>query len=286
MMSKKSGRRLDLRGSAWDEPNTVVILSWNHLQLAVRGLAWAWANWLEHWLGLVQIGLDKLAWAPFNVQQHELKEPLNLNGDLVNDLWDNSVITCGSDGKAALQAMYAAVNDGVLPGANESQKMSRFFDRHTIFDSHWRPPLYRRVRNSQFASTEAVVTVSTVSKRKAEEQLDSLKGPKRSKLEDPKKAKVQQKTKKSGAGAIMAVPGNNRRILPSRKISAENPRPHLFKKMSPIVKNDIENQIIDSDGTLVPSGQVDRWFPGFDCLGVYYLSSRRRWCSAVSSNFW
>ncbi|KAJ7764209.1 hypothetical protein B0H16DRAFT_1718150 [Mycena metata] len=162
-----------------------------------------------------------LALLHFLVVQHELKEPLNLNGDLVNDLWDNSVITCGSNGKAALQAMYAAVNDGVLPGANESQKMSRFFDRHTIFDSHWRPPLYRRVRNSQFASTEAIlVTVSTVSKRKAEEQLDSLKGPKRSKLEDPKKAKVQQKTKKSGAGAIMAVPGNNRRILPSRKCAA------------------------------------------------------------------
>ncbi|KAJ7754779.1 hypothetical protein B0H16DRAFT_1886485 [Mycena metata] len=157
----------------------------------------------------------------FLVVQHELKEPLNLNGDLVNDLWDNSVVTCGGDGKAALQAMYGAVNDGVLPGANHSQKMSRFFDRHTVFDSHWRPPLYRRLRNSQFASTEAIlVTVSTGSKRKAEEQLEGSKGPKRSKLEEPKKVKAQQKTKNSGAGTNMAAPGNNRRILPSRKCAS------------------------------------------------------------------
>ncbi|KAJ7740792.1 hypothetical protein B0H16DRAFT_1728796 [Mycena metata] len=157
----------------------------------------------------------------FLVVQQELKEPLNPNGDLVNDLWDKSVIACSDDGKAALHAMYGAVNDGVLPGANESQRMLRFFDRHTIFDTHWRPPLYRRVRKSQFASNEAIlVTVSTVSKRKAEEQLESLKGPKRSKLEGRKTAKAEQKTKKSGAGAIIAAPGNNRRILPSRKCTS------------------------------------------------------------------
>ncbi|KAJ7694297.1 hypothetical protein B0H16DRAFT_1485742 [Mycena metata] len=155
----------------------------------------------------------------FLVVQHELKEPLNLNGNLVNDLWDNSVVTCGGDGKAALQAMYGAVNDGVLPGANHSQQMSWFFDRHTVFDSHWRPPLYRRLRNSQFASTEAIlVTVSTVSKRKAEEQLEGSKGPKRSKLEEPKKVKAQQKTKNSEAqtGCRRGI----MRILPSRKCAS------------------------------------------------------------------
>ncbi|KAJ7731547.1 hypothetical protein B0H16DRAFT_1469112 [Mycena metata] len=101
--------------------------------------------------------------------------------------------------------------------------MSQFFDRHTVFESHWRPLLYRRVRNFQFASTEAIlVTVSTVSKRKAEEQLESSKGPKRAKLKEPKKAKAQQETKNSSAGAIMAAPGNNRRMLPSRKLLTGN----------------------------------------------------------------
>ncbi|KAJ7718077.1 hypothetical protein B0H16DRAFT_1475768 [Mycena metata] len=138
----------------------------------------------------------------FLVAQHEPKEPRG-------------------GGKAALQAMYGAVNDGALSGANHSQKMSQFFDRHTVFDSHWRPLLYRRVRNFQFASTEAIlVTVSTVSKRKAKEQLESSKGPKRAKLKEPKKAKAQQETKNSSAGAIMAAPGNNRRMLPSRKCAS------------------------------------------------------------------
>ncbi|KAJ7724762.1 hypothetical protein B0H16DRAFT_1472167 [Mycena metata] len=76
---------------------------------------------------------------------------------------------------------------------------------HAIFDSHWRPPLCRRVRDSQFKSTEAIpVTVSTDSKRRAEEQLESSKGPKRPKLEEPKKAKARRKTKNSGAGTMMA----------------------------------------------------------------------------------
>ncbi|KAJ7713876.1 hypothetical protein B0H16DRAFT_1478354 [Mycena metata] len=114
-----------------------------------------------------------------------------------------------------------ADNGGVLPEANHSQQMSRFFDRHTVFDSHWRPPLYRRLRNSQFASTEAIlVTVLTVSKRKAQEQLEGSKGPKRSKLEEPKKVKAQQKTKNSGEGTNRVAPGNNRRILPSRKCAS------------------------------------------------------------------
>ncbi|KAJ7729595.1 hypothetical protein B0H16DRAFT_1469979 [Mycena metata] len=133
----------------------------------------------------------------FLVVQHELKEPLNLNGDLVNDLWDNSVITCGGDGKAALQAMPYSV-------------WSR-----TRSSTHWRPPLYRRLRNSQFASTEAIAV--TVSKHKAEEQLEGLKEPKRSKLEEPKKVKAQQKTKNPGEGINRVAPGNNRRILPWRK---------------------------------------------------------------------
>ncbi|KAJ7744370.1 hypothetical protein B0H16DRAFT_1463242 [Mycena metata] len=170
-----------------------------------------WMVALDYEERLARVTGIGLALLHFLVVQHELEEPLNLNGDLVNDLWDNCVVTCGGDGKAALQAMYGAVNDGVLPGANEGQKMSRFFDRHTIFDSHWRPPLYRRVRTSQFTSTQAIlVTIPTVSKRKAEEQLESGKGPKRSKLKEPKMAKAHQKTN-------MAAPGNNRRVLPSRK---------------------------------------------------------------------
>ncbi|KAJ7044305.1 hypothetical protein C8F04DRAFT_1389202 [Mycena alexandri] len=174
---------------------------------------------LHHEERLARVSGIGSALLQFLVVQHELEEPLNLNGDLVNDLLDDSVITCRSDGRAALQAMYGAVHhDEVLPGANWSQKMLRFFNRHTIFDSHWRPPLYRRVRDSQFTPTEAIlVTVSTDSKRKAEEQLESSKGPKQLKLEKPKKLKAQRKTKSSSASASVTAPGDKRRVLRPRK---------------------------------------------------------------------
>ncbi|KAJ7735500.1 hypothetical protein B0H16DRAFT_1731302 [Mycena metata] len=152
------------------------------------------------------------------VVQHELGEPLNLNGDLVNDLWDDSVVARKSDSKAALHAMYVAVcADEALPGADSSQKMSRFFIRHTIVDKEWRPPLYHRIRDSEFMPTEAIlVTVPEGLKRKAEEQLEGLNGLKRSKVDvKAKKSKAKAPRKKTVSTAeTSAAPG---RVLRTRK---------------------------------------------------------------------
>ncbi|KAF8207932.1 hypothetical protein K438DRAFT_1755326 [Mycena galopus ATCC 62051] len=41
--------------------------------------------------------------------QHELGEPLNLNGDLIEDLKDDSVVACRPDGDEALNAMFSAI---------------------------------------------------------------------------------------------------------------------------------------------------------------------------------
>ncbi|KAJ7661766.1 SacI homology domain-containing protein [Mycena rosella] len=41
--------------------------------------------------------------------QDQLKEPLNLNGDLLNDLLDGRVVHCPSDGDRSLDAMFASI---------------------------------------------------------------------------------------------------------------------------------------------------------------------------------
>ncbi|KAJ7653718.1 hypothetical protein DFH06DRAFT_1133850 [Mycena polygramma] len=75
--------------------------------------------------------------------QHELGEPLNLNGDLISDLWEESVVPDRMDGMAALTAMFGSI--ALKANIPVDQQMLRFNRDHTIYDRDFRPPSFRRM---------------------------------------------------------------------------------------------------------------------------------------------
>lgn len=99
--------------------------------------------------------------------QHELGEPLDLNGDLFKDLEEGSVVACRPDGDSALNTMFSALP---ITGRNVeefSKAMSVFKKNHTIFDKNLRPAIFRRQRPSSFAPSEPIpITTHERSKRK------------------------------------------------------------------------------------------------------------------------
>ncbi|KAJ6504349.1 hypothetical protein C8R47DRAFT_1210419 [Mycena vitilis] len=74
--------------------------------------------------------------------QHELGEPLNLNGDLISDLWEQSVVPVRMDGTAALTAMFGSM--GLEVDTPVDQQMLRFNREHTVYDRDYRPPSFKR----------------------------------------------------------------------------------------------------------------------------------------------
>ncbi|KAJ6523199.1 hypothetical protein B0H19DRAFT_1277063 [Mycena capillaripes] len=66
--------------------------------------------------------------------QNELGEPLNLNGDLLEDLVDGSIVACPPDGNEALNAMFSAIPSVSTKSADLVQQMLAFNRSHTIFD--------------------------------------------------------------------------------------------------------------------------------------------------------
>ncbi|KAJ7656170.1 hypothetical protein DFH06DRAFT_1132652 [Mycena polygramma] len=75
--------------------------------------------------------------------QHELGEPLNLNGDLISDLWDESIVPNRMDGTAALNAMFTSITLKAKIPVDE--QMLKFNRDHTIYDKDFRPPTFRRI---------------------------------------------------------------------------------------------------------------------------------------------
>ncbi|KAJ6479592.1 hypothetical protein C8R45DRAFT_933403 [Mycena sanguinolenta] len=96
--------------------------------------------------------------------QKELGEPLNLNGDMVDDLL---MRRCGNDGHMALNEMFAVTE---LPDVKT----------HAIYDPDFRPLIYFREAPSMASPTKPVPVVL---KRKAdaEAEVDGEKEPKRRK---------------------------------------------------------------------------------------------------------
>ncbi|KAJ7438873.1 hypothetical protein FB451DRAFT_1415997 [Mycena latifolia] len=88
------------------------------------------------------MGVGSVLFQILGIQQ-ELGEELNLNGDLIRELVDGSVVPCQHDGAPALERMFAAIP---LPSAKSAvlvKRMLRFNTVHSIFDPMLRPPTYR-----------------------------------------------------------------------------------------------------------------------------------------------
>ncbi|KAJ7136419.1 hypothetical protein C8R43DRAFT_955893 [Mycena crocata] len=105
--------------------------------------------------------------------QHEIQEPLNLNGDIVGDLMDGTVVHCPGDAAKAMQAMYTAAPDQT---GDFGQRFSKFTTQHTIYDSTFRLPTYRREYPSRSKPT---APIPIDSKRKGKVTTDDAPPAKR-----------------------------------------------------------------------------------------------------------
>jgi hypothetical protein len=140
--------------------------------------------------------------------QNELREPLNLNGDILDDLITERVVSCLSDGPRALAVMFGAIPLRKGTTGEVTAQMLRFNKAHTIYDPEFRPPTFRREDPSIFTPTTAIPVILAL-KRKGSEDIEgekSAKKVKRSKnpgtAASKKKVRLEQA---SGATTMRAL---------------------------------------------------------------------------------
>ncbi|KAJ7631566.1 hypothetical protein DFH06DRAFT_1140371 [Mycena polygramma] len=137
--------------------------------------------------------------------QHELGEPLNLNGDLISDLWEESVVPDRMDGTAALTAMFGSI--ALKANIPVDQQMLRFNRDHTIYDRDFRPPSFRRMLPSIRPPCASITVVLPGELKRAGSPLsEDEKPPKRQRKEkthndmEAEGVKKRQAKKKAAGG--------------------------------------------------------------------------------------
>ncbi|KAJ7769967.1 hypothetical protein B0H16DRAFT_1452339 [Mycena metata] len=88
--------------------------------------------------------------------QHALGEPLNLNGDILDDLVVGNVVAFECDGPEALSTMFSLAAPAV---SNLAARMLTFNRAHTIYDPDLRPPTFHRVAPAAREPTDAIPVV-------------------------------------------------------------------------------------------------------------------------------
>jgi hypothetical protein len=131
--------------------------------------------------------------------QHALGDPLNLNGDILDDLAVGRVAPYSTDGPEALTAMFSATPLPALKSGALATRMMQFNGAHTIYDPDLRPPTYYRELPSDSDPT-APIPVPT--KRKGGQAIKGEPSSKRVKTESgaseaKKKAATKETDKKS-----------------------------------------------------------------------------------------
>ncbi|KAJ7767946.1 hypothetical protein DFH07DRAFT_769462 [Mycena maculata] len=99
--------------------------------------------------------------------------PLNLNGDIVEDLITGCVVRYPSDGPAALAAMFAAIPLTSVQSGVLTQRMLKFNADHATYDRDYRPPTYRWDDPSIFKPT---VVIPVVLKQEGSEEVEVYGG--------------------------------------------------------------------------------------------------------------
>ncbi|KAJ7305681.1 hypothetical protein DFH08DRAFT_824982 [Mycena albidolilacea] len=133
--------------------------------------------------------------------QHELGEPLNLNGDILEDLITGRVILYLSDGPAALETMFGAISWPDVKSGALAGRMEGFKRTHTFYDPNLRLPTLRRDDPSIFVPTAAIPVRL---KRKADGNIEEDKKP-------VKRAKRSKETNKI-EGATREVTGKRKAV--------------------------------------------------------------------------
>ncbi|KAJ7132733.1 hypothetical protein C8R46DRAFT_1235681 [Mycena filopes] len=103
--------------------------------------------------------------------QHELGEPLNLNGDMFEDIVDGSIEAIDSEHYAARRTMLIGTKPKVL-SHNKHWNLQRFVDyaedvinNHIILDPDYRPALHRRVDPPESRRPPITLIVAATSSR-------------------------------------------------------------------------------------------------------------------------
>jgi hypothetical protein len=83
--------------------------------------------------------------------QHELEEPLNLNGDTFEELREGSIQQINLEASEAFRTMLVATKPKQLTHKKywDREAFGEFaldlYDAHTVFDPSYRPNMYRRI---------------------------------------------------------------------------------------------------------------------------------------------
>ncbi|KAK7050742.1 hypothetical protein R3P38DRAFT_2764006 [Favolaschia claudopus] len=132
------------------------------------------------------------------VVQHELGEPLNLNGDLLEDLLSRKIIASTFDGVPVLRLIMTCAMGQITNATTSVEKFAKFEREFTIYDENYRPPTFRRVEDS---TTKPTPPITVTVKRAAEDEIEDKPSPKRVKKgEDSERPKPRRRAraKKSG----------------------------------------------------------------------------------------
>ncbi|KAJ7359918.1 hypothetical protein DFH08DRAFT_953012 [Mycena albidolilacea] len=132
--------------------------------------------------------------------QHELGEPLNLNGDILEDLITGRVVRYLSDGPAALETMFGAISWPDVKSGALAGRMEGFKRTHTFYDPNLRLPTFRRDDPSIFVSTAAIpVQLKRKADGNIEEDMKPVKRAKRYKETNKIEGATREVTRKRKA---------------------------------------------------------------------------------------
>ncbi|KAK7000872.1 hypothetical protein R3P38DRAFT_2560262, partial [Favolaschia claudopus] len=132
------------------------------------------------------------------VVQHELGEPLNLNGDLLDDLLSQKVIASTFDGVPVLHLIMTCAIGQITNATTSVEKFAKFEREFTMYDENYRPPTFRRIADSTVKPTPPITVIV---KRAAEDEIEDEPSPKRVKRgEDSERPKPRRRARAKNSG--------------------------------------------------------------------------------------
>ncbi|KAK7052605.1 hypothetical protein R3P38DRAFT_2762957 [Favolaschia claudopus] len=133
--------------------------------------------------------------------QHELEEPLNLNGDLLDDLLSQKIVAASFDGEVVLHLIMTCAMGQITNAATSVEKFAKFEREFTIYDKNYRPPTFHRVADS---TAKLSPPIAVIVKRAAEDEIEdkpSLKRAKRGEATERPKPKPKRPTRAKISGS-------------------------------------------------------------------------------------
>ncbi|KAF8142672.1 hypothetical protein K438DRAFT_1784474 [Mycena galopus ATCC 62051] len=127
--------------------------------------------------------------------QKEIGEPLNLNGDMLDDLLEDRIVRCPNDSDRALEVMFSATQLPDVKSGEMLQRLLKFKNAHAIYDPQFRPPIFSREAPSMVPST---APIHVVLKRKKEGKVENEKAAKRRKVSKSEDEPTTSSKRKGG----------------------------------------------------------------------------------------